>query len=361
MPADDALLVAHARIGDADAYAALLTRHHARLLRACARALGDLDAAADIAQEAALIAWLQLERLREPANFGPWLMGIGRNLALRVARERSTRLQWITPDMAAPDLPSSEADDPAERLLARERVEELAAAISTLPAGQRDALVLFHIADLPQEAVASRLNTRVGAVRTRLHKARSTLRRRLIATSHYDHKGDSMSDTALPAQIIDVRRTPAGRHVVLLATEHHELPIWIGASEAEALAAGLEDIELPRPNAHALALSLIRACGRVPDRVRISRLDAAIFYAEVILDDGTAVDARPSDALVLAVDAAVPIEIDPAVLTAASDTTPDPYRDDLAQAPAGGAARLADEVRTDIAERADEIRRLRDI
>src|SRR3954469_2266963 len=118
MPVDDALLVAHARIGDADAYAALLTRHHTRLLRACAHALGDRDAAADIAQEAALIGWLQLDRLREPAHFGPWLTGIGRNLALRVARERSTRLQWITPDMAPPDQPSSEADDPAERLLA---------------------------------------------------------------------------------------------------------------------------------------------------------------------------------------------------------------------------------------------------
>jgi bifunctional DNase/RNase len=168
-----------------------------------------------------------------------------------------------------------------------------------------------------------------------------------------------MPGIAVPAQIADVRRTPAGRHVVLLATEDRELPIWIGAGEAEALAAGLQDVELPCPNAHALALSLIHACGRAPDRVRITRLDAAIFYAEVILDDGTAVDARPSDALTLAVAAAIPIEIDTAVLAATDEPqTPDPYTQDLGQAPANGAALLADEIRSDLAARADEIRRL---
>jgi hypothetical protein len=67
MPVDDALLVAQARIGDADAYAALLTRHHTRLLPACAHALGDRDAAADIAQEAALTAWFALGCIRREA------------------------------------------------------------------------------------------------------------------------------------------------------------------------------------------------------------------------------------------------------------------------------------------------------
>jgi bifunctional DNase/RNase len=82
--------------------------------------------------------------------------------------------------------------------------------------------------------------------------------------------------------------------------------------------------------------------------------------AEIVLDDGTTVDARPSDALVLAVAASVPIEIGPAVLEATRDAPPDHYAEDLAQAPSGGAARLAEEVRSEIATRADEIRKLRD-
>jgi uncharacterized protein len=156
-----------------------------------------------------------------------------------------------------------------------------------------------------------------------------------------------MPTTAMPARIADIRRTPAGRHVVLLAVEDREVPIWIGATDAEALAAGLHDVERPRPDAHALALSLVRACGRAPERVRVNRLDGGIFYAEIVLDDGTTVDARPSDAFVLAVAAGVAIEIDAAVLEAASsgDEVPDPYGEDLARAPEGGAAVIAAEVR----------------
>jgi bifunctional DNase/RNase len=101
----------------------------------------------------------------------------------------------------------------------------------------------------------------------------------------------------------------------------------------------------------------VRACGRAPDRVRIARLDGGIFYAEVVLDDGTAVDARPSDALVLAVAGGVPIEIDPAVIAATEDPVPEPYGQDLADAPAGGAALLAGEVADGIAARAEELRR----
>ena len=360
MPVDDAFLVARARSGDADAYAALLTRHRAGLLRACVRVLGEHDAAADIAQEAALVGWLQLDRLRDPEHFGAWLAGIGRNLALRGVRERSSRRRWVTEDAASTEEPTAETDDPAQRLLARERATELAAAISALPSGQRDAVVLFHLADLPQDAIASRLNTRAGAIRTRLHKARTALRRRLDDTSVHDHQEDLVPETALPAQITDVRRTPAGRHVVLLTAGDHEVPIWIAASDAHALAAGLNDVELPRPGAHALALSLVRACGRAPDRVRITRLDAAIFYAEVILDDGSAVDARPSDALILAVAAGLPVEIDPAVVAATRDGAPEPYAQDLASAPADGAALLAGEVRADIAARAAALRRVVD-
>ena len=130
---------------------------------------------------------------------------------------------------------------------------------------------------------------------------------------------DAVSESAIEARILDARRTPAGRHVVVLAAAGTELPIWIGAPEAEALVAGLQDVELPRPNAHALALSLLEACGRRMSSVRVCRLDAAIFYAEVVLDDGTTVDARPSDALVLAVAAGLPIELDRAVLDATRD------------------------------------------
>src|SRR4051812_39820992 len=197
MPTSDPDLVARARAGDADAYAALLRRHHRALARVCARMLRDPVAAADVAQDAALVAWLQLDRLREPERFGAWLAGIGRMLWLRELRRRGAGRERLTATGSLPDAAQDERDDPPARIVARERAADLAAAIAELPAGQRDAVVLFHLADLPQSAVARRLGTRPGAVRTRLHKARLALRRRLITTTQED---------PMPARIADVVR-----------------------------------------------------------------------------------------------------------------------------------------------------------
>jgi RNA polymerase sigma factor (sigma-70 family) len=334
----DRTLVLRARTGDAKAFAELLSRHRARLTRACAGVIG--EACADVAQDAALVAWLQLDRLREPEHFGAWLAGIGRVLSLRALRERGTdpALSGAVPERAA-----DEREQPVERVLARERAHELAQAIASLPPGQRDAVVLFHLGDLPQAAVADRLGTGSSAVSTRLHKARAALRAVLTP-----------KEPPLHAIIRDIRRTPANRHVVILAAEDAELPIWIGKPEAEALVAGVRDVELPRPNAHALALSLLAAVKRSASAVRICRLEVGIFYAEVVLDDGTKVDARPSDALVLAVAADLPIELDPGVLEAATAGPPDEYAADLAESTVD-AEQLAGELRAHMSALAEEI------
>jgi hypothetical protein len=129
------------------------------------------------------------------------------------------------------------------------------------------------------------------------------------------------------------------------------LPIWIGRFEAEALALQLAGAEMPRPGTYAFAANLLSAAAGRVQEVRISRLAEDVFYAEVILDghSGTrTVDARPSDALNLAVLAGAPIRADVAVLDtsdaakAAGDPEPwpDPYREGTV-----GAAELADEIR----------------
>jgi RNA polymerase sigma-70 factor (ECF subfamily) len=355
MRASDRSLVMRARTGDAEAFAVLLRRHRPGLMRVCAALLPDAGLAADVVQDAALVAWLQLDRLRDADRFGSWLLGIGRVLCLRVLRElRDGRVQ-LTRDGALPERAADDRDAPDARLLAGERSADLAAAIAALPPGQRDAIVLFHLADLPQATVAARLGTAAGAVRTRLHKGRATLRSRLAPA--YDTPKESAMPNSVPVRIADVRRTPARRHVVVLAGDEHELPIWIGRPEAEALVAGLEDVELPRPNAHALALSLLQASGRAVAAVRVCRLEASVFYAEVMLDDGTAVDARPSDALVLAVATGCPIEVARDVLETTRDPPPDEFTEDLAQAEEGGAARLAAELRAELVARTEELRR----
>jgi bifunctional DNase/RNase len=91
------------------------------------------------------------------------------------------------------------------------------------------------------------------------------------------------------------------------------LPIWIGRAEATALALSLEAAEMPRPLTYQLATDLVTASGATIDEVRITRLEPPVFYAAVVVASpaGThEVDARPSDAVNLAVTAGAPIKVD---------------------------------------------------
>ncbi|MEI6503724.1 MAG: bifunctional nuclease family protein [Armatimonadota bacterium] len=92
---------------------------------------------------------------------------------------------------------------------------------------------------------------------------------------------------------------------VLLADEEETrlLPIWIGPFEANAIALELQGKTYPRPLTHDLLRSVIEALGYAVTQVSVTRLEAGTFYAELTLQgEGRTVqiDARPSDALALA-------------------------------------------------------------
>ena len=70
------LLVERARVGDQVAFSTLVARHRPLALRLCQRLLSDSGRAEDATQEAVLLAWLTLGRLRNAESFGPWLAGI---------------------------------------------------------------------------------------------------------------------------------------------------------------------------------------------------------------------------------------------------------------------------------------------
>ena len=108
--------------------------------------------------------------------------------------------------------------------------------------------------------------------------------------------------------------------VVILARpdENAYLPIWIGVCEANAIAINLEGVEVPRPLTHDLIGSLIRDLGFTLDHVLIHSLDDAVFLASVHLSnrqgDRHEVDARPSDAIAIALRADADVLVAPSAL-----------------------------------------------
>jgi bifunctional DNase/RNase len=89
-----------------------------------------------------------------------------------------------------------------------------------------------------------------------------------------------------------------------IASEKEAVPIWIGLSEASAIATELEKIALERPMTHDLLKNIIGEVGVRVDRVEVHDFKDDIFYATIYLvgADGKEieVDSRPSDALALA-------------------------------------------------------------
>ena len=88
------------------------------------------------------------------------------------------------------------------------------------------------------------------------------------------------------------------------------LPIWIGPSEADSIALKLQDVAVPRPLSHDLMQALVESLGASVASIVVSDLNEDTFYAKIILDlNGTIleVDARPSDAIALAVRTSAPI------------------------------------------------------
>ena len=96
------------------------------------------------------------------------------------------------------------------------------------------------------------------------------------------------------------------------------LPIVIGDFEAQSIALGLENIEAPRPITHDLILKLLDTLDASIEKIEITQLKQNTFYAVIYLDNHTGlareIDARPSDAIALAVRLDVPIFADSSVL-----------------------------------------------
>jgi RNA polymerase sigma factor (sigma-70 family) len=358
-PIDDADLVLAARLGEKTAFATLVDRHRVMLVALCRRTLGDASLAEDAAQEAVLQAMLNLDRLRESRRFGAWLAGIGLNVCRRWLHEARSHGHWsweaLYGGRYAPE-PTDWRPGPEELAEASDLAERVRRAAADLPPGQRASVLLFYLSGLTHAETAAQLGIDVGAVKTRLHKARLTLRRKLAAIWE-EQMATQVQPQGVEMRVIDVRRVPAEggvprKHIVVLEEVGggRRLPIWVGEHEGGALAMHLEDVAVPRPQTYAFVASLLRATGARVHEARIVRLTDGVFYAVVVVHGprGTStVDARPSDAINLALVAGAPIYVESAVLAAlgAQPGSPPSPTDDPFGPGTEGVAEVAAEIK----------------
>jgi bifunctional DNase/RNase len=151
-----------------------------------------------------------------------------------------------------------------------------------------------------------------------------------VGTDETPPKGTGVEiNLVIPLSLVGVRLgVPSNQLIVLLREEapgQRYLPIFIGHSEAIAIMSALQGMETPRPMTHDLLKNLLEELGARLDRVEITELREATFFAELGLLEGGShhrLSSRPSDAIALAVryEEPVPIFADETVLESAGVT-----------------------------------------
>jgi len=146
---------------------------------------------------------------------------------------------------------------------------------------------------------------------------------------------------------VRVSLTNQQRIVILKAVEEeHYLPIWVGPFEAAGITIALQEIEVARPQTHDLLNKIFQLLKANLQKVIISALKEDVFFATIIAEvngNQLEIDARPSDAVALALRAHIPILVDRKVM------------DEAAIEPEAEEESVENEVKSDVEEsKADE-------
>jgi RNA polymerase sigma factor (sigma-70 family) len=316
----DAELVALARSGDKAAFGSLIERYQGMAKRAAMRMVFHEDIAQELAQEAILRAYLALDNLRDDSSFKNWLYGIVLNVCRAYLRDRKVGLFPIEALADSLIADSNTTADPEQIVEENEVRRRVLAAVHDLSSENKLAVLLFYYEQLSLQEIANGLGISVVAVKGRLHKARRRLRTEL-STLHANQRVMRKENTMIKVIIGDViwmKSEDGNRCVILLLDElgQRALPIWVGSVEGELIARGVHSIACPRPLTFNFMASLLEASNAHLEEVRVEMLKDKVYYAVAKVRSSAAVreiDARPSDALSLAVLTQSPMFVSPEI------------------------------------------------
>jgi RNA polymerase sigma-70 factor (ECF subfamily) len=176
--AAEAELLLKAARGDEPAFLLLYERHRTPVFRFACRMLGNAPLAEDVTQECFLSILRRPEAFRaERASLRTYLCAIARHLALKQLRKRGQ--ETVVDDPPEEATGEASGSDPLRAVLQEEAAEAVRQAVAALPPLQREAVVLFEYQEMSLADIAATCEIEVGAVKSRLHRARERLRRTL--------------------------------------------------------------------------------------------------------------------------------------------------------------------------------------
>lgn len=176
----DEHLVERVAAGDREAFAALYRRHHATIFRFARLMTGSNEMAEDVVQEVFLTLMLSASRYDASRSaLSTYLYGVARqHTRRRLFRER----RFVTIDDSAIDASMAPGDVAADAER-RDEIQRLRRAIVALPSRYREVIVLCDLQDVSYGDVAAALECPIGTVRSRLHRARQLLAKKMRPAS----------------------------------------------------------------------------------------------------------------------------------------------------------------------------------
>ena len=192
-------LLAAARRGDRAALGELLEHHQNRVFGFGVKMCGTPEDAKDVAQETLLTMVRTVRDFRGDASLSTWLYTVARSFCIKKRRRTKGAPAFHEPlDHAARESADEPAATPEQMLLGREARQTVAAALDQLEPEAREVVILRDIEGLTAAEVAGVTGLSVAAVKSRLHRARATLREHLLAVVGGEPTG------AAPASCPDV-------------------------------------------------------------------------------------------------------------------------------------------------------------
>jgi RNA polymerase sigma-70 factor (ECF subfamily) len=185
MDANERNLIEKCKQGDRKAFDTLIRSYEKRVYNLAYRLSGHYDEANDISVDAFIRVFQALRLFRGDANFSTWLFRIVTNVYLD-RRKRTRNKQHLSLEEyieLEENSVARQVEDPAPtpdaHAEASERRDMLQQAINSLPDYQRAMIVLYHTEGLSYEEIADVLALPIGTVKSRLNRARLTLREKL--------------------------------------------------------------------------------------------------------------------------------------------------------------------------------------
>lgn len=176
----DAALIEQALRGQLEAFNELVRRHQDQLYSLVYRLVPDRDQAADAVQEAFFSAYRNLASYRG-GSVRSWLGRIAVNAAMDMQRSRRRRPWQPYPEFEDDSWqpPAGEKAEPETQAVTAEQARVLGEALSQIPDEQRAAIVLFDVQGYDYGEIARIMGISLGTVKSRIHRGRLALRRRL--------------------------------------------------------------------------------------------------------------------------------------------------------------------------------------